>query len=139
MTTHTVSAGRSYDITGASIAGLAVTAAEGGIGYWSKIIDTYDYRRWTTADGMDNVDVDDDFVFYTIKYENPNDEGYLRSPITTELLRRGLALIMEGGKVRKDLEQQVWDSIDEGELGLVDADVADCILQLGLFGEVVYG
>lgn len=120
---------------------IAVTAAEGGIGYWS-VIQTYKPSRWT-PDGFDvvqgNLAVADDFVFYTIEYENPesNEPPRLTADITPELLRRGFRLAID--KARADLVQRVLGLPREDWTGEIDADGADAIVQCGVFGEIVFG
>jgi hypothetical protein len=129
-----------HPVTGADCGNIAITAFESGIGYWARVVGQYDYTRWSPDDTYDTIDVDDDFVFYTIKYENPNSDTppVLRSEITPPLIRRGIELALQG-TIRKDLVQQIVDEMRPGgELGAVDADVADCIVQLGIFGEIVY-
>ena len=54
------------DLTGVECGDIAITAAEGGIGYWS-VIDEYDYKRWAEED--QGIEVADDFVFYTLEWE----------------------------------------------------------------------
>jgi hypothetical protein len=131
-------------LSNAETADIAVTAAEGGVNYWASAPTGYDFRRWTTeqSDFSDNrIDLPDDFVFYRLRYENPNDEGYLETDVTPELIRRGIQLVVSPPHtIRKDLEQQVLDAVrgtpDDVD---IDADAADCIVQLGIFGEVVFG
>jgi hypothetical protein len=117
------------NLTAQECGDIAITAAEGGIGYWSRI-DSYQWSRWSNKDGS-NKDVLDDFVFYTIR-EDPNDDGtYKGKPIkiTPAVLRRGYKLFIEGGR----------HLAEPDEPSVADANEADVIVQLGCLGEVVYG
>ena len=133
-------------LTGSDCGDVAIAAAEGGIGYWS-VIDRYEFKRWS-PDYLNesyikgeapaaNIDVPDDFVFYTITYENPesDDPPELSTPITPELLRRGVRLFLDGvegnfvGRQFSDME----------DLAAMDSDEADCVVQLGVFGKLVFG
>jgi hypothetical protein len=137
------------DMTNAECGYIAITAMEGGIGYWSAA-DSYDYRRWSDSDGSP-IEVDDDFVFYHV-WEHGLDGDYQRHgddrdlpdfsvpddgkfAITPALIRRGLDLLLQSNTyVAREilsLPREDWASID--------ATGADCIIQYAIFGEIVYG
>lgn len=98
---------------------LAITAAEGGIGYWA-VIDTYRPSRW------DALEVADDFVFYSIV---DGDREFEAIHVTPALILRGVRLMTGAGWLRIDADM---------ELGELDAAEADAIIQYGAFGELVY-
>lgn len=128
------------DLTNAECGEIAITAAEGGIGYWS-VIERYEYKRWhTEASDFLHVrdDLPDDFVFYTIEYENPNDEypPRLTADITPDLLRRGLTVAIAK---YPHMLRDVFSLSREDWTGEIDSDIADNIVQCGVFGEVVFG
>jgi hypothetical protein len=157
---------RVADLTGAECGDIAITAAEGGIGHWSQIKD-YQYARWA-PDGGENIEVDDDFVFYRIgewfepKHQEPQSGeeramnaawGELRAPghydfknghdITPRLIRRGLKLaIAETSRMDRrlpDLPFRTLISIArEDWTSEIDSGMADEIIQFGCFGEVRY-
>ena len=109
---------------------LAVTAAEGGTGYWCRI-DSYEWARWQDAAGETRKSLPAGFVFYTVR-EDPEDNGtYKGKPIyiTPPLLRRGYRLFVEQGRRIEEPDGPSY----------ADAGEADVIMQLGCFGEVVYG
>ena len=136
------------DLTGAECGDIAITAAEGGIGYWSEIV-RYDYERWSPESG-ENIEVDEDFVFYQLIYENPtgpgrgsaNSQEFFPSVIniTPKLLREGFELALKapldrGGWMANGLlriPREDWT-------GEIDSSGADLIVQFGIFGEVVFG
>lgn len=127
------------DLSTATCGDIAITAAEGGIGYWS-VIDSYQWKRWQ-ADPLDdsagNAEVDEDFVFYTLREMDGDDRetglgrGY---DITPQLIRRGIQLFLTGAG---DFEGRPFDDMEDW--GMMDSDEADCVVQLGCFGELVYG
>ena len=118
------------DLSTATCGDIAITAAEGGIGYWSVIL-RYDYGRWCDEESSGCSEVPEDFVFYTIRDEAGMPGLY---DITPALIRRGIQLAVSTGGLRADLLEQLHGDFDE-----IDSEVADCVVQLGCFGEVVYG
>jgi hypothetical protein len=135
------------DLTAEEAGTIVITAAEGGIGYWSQIQPDpgYKYTRWMpdNPDGSvgEPISVPDDFVFYRIAALNEDEDGYDEDKlydITPAVVRRGLEVAMT--KARHDLVKDVvLFSSREDWTGEIDADGADVIIQCGLFGEIVYG
>jgi hypothetical protein len=125
------------DLTGVECGDIAITAAEGGIGYWSQIL-KYEWERWQPS--LHVIEVPDDFVFYTIRYENPVGKGEIESEITPELLRRGFEVM-----AKAPLDKGGWPvpkllgMAREDCTGEIDSDIADMLVQFGVFGEVVFG
>lgn len=117
-------------ITSEECGDLAVTAAEGGIGYWAQM-ETYEWRRWHGSDNpADALPVADDFVYYTI-HALSEDESEFNGPavdVTPALIKRGFGLYREQGR-----------TLDTDGPSYLDADAADVIVQLGVYGKVVYG
>jgi hypothetical protein len=130
-------------LTGSECGDIAITAAEGGIGHWATI-ERYDWPRWTESDGTpgtvgDSKEVADDFVFYTIEYENPydNDPPRLTADVTPVTIRRGFVRALD--MARDDLVRRVLGLPREDWMGEIDADGADVIVQCGVLGDVVFG
>ncbi len=121
------------DLSTADCGDIAITAAEGGIGYWS-VIDKYDFQRWQDPDDGYGAcaEVPEDFVFYTIREAYEGGTGVF--DITPTLIRRGIQLFLTGaggfvGRFFDDME----------DFACMDSAEADCVVQLGCFGELVYG
>lgn len=111
-----------------NIVDIAITAAEGGTGYWAQIYE-YDWKPWDSI--TDDVMLPDCFLFYTIAELDERQVGYdWDNPmdITAGVIRRGVALAVEQG----------YTSYAHLEDDL-DAILADVIIQHGVFGEVIYG
>jgi hypothetical protein len=107
------------------------TALEGGINYWS-VCNVY---HWC-VDG--NPEVEDVRGFYA---EIIEDEDGTAHRIDREVMAKGYRLATTDWKHRIS-----WSSGEDPKLVVgpetdwdFDADDADAIVQLGLFGEVVYG
>jgi hypothetical protein len=142
------------EVTTAEAGDIAITAAEGGINYWATV-DQYDWQRWCPNNQPDPTEVAEDFVFYTIV---GIDEGDLedfpeaRWAVTPLVIRDGIQRYLQG--VRRPLEEQEFiDGVpfngpwafeprpfdDMDELAAMDAAEADCVIQLGVFGTLVFG
>lgn len=119
---------------------IAITAAEGGIGYWA-VIDHYDWKRWTEPSEYvgDSIKVADDFVFYNIvDLDAPADDpvrAFLPIVVTPALLLRGITLYLNG--VKDNFQARPFDDMED--LAAMDAAEADCVVQLGAFGRLIYG
>ncbi len=113
-----------------------VTALEGGIGYWSEC-ETYHWRGNPEAIGMPAGEEDLE-GFYAIIRDVEDDDKVWR--IDGDTIARGLRLARGewrdkihwncGGPPPVVVDEDGWDH---------DAWDADCIVQLGLFREVMYG
>lgn len=108
-------------------AAIAITAAEGGIGYWSQI-DHYDWKkieasknRWET--------------FFNLHVINDDEDGYEKDgrAIDAELIQRGVDLFLTG--VPNNFEGRCFSD----DLDCIDSAEADCVIQLGLFGKLIFG
>jgi hypothetical protein len=117
---------------------IFTTALEGGINYWASV----DAYHWSNEDGSDDI-----FGFYAKIREmedNPN-TVYL---INREIIERGYKLATEDFREKISWSTDYPPHKDEFFKSRVidydcpwdfDAGDADCILQLGIFGEVIFG
>ena len=129
-------------LSGSDCGDVAITAMEGGIGYWAQA-EEYDWKRWAPDYLHEsyikgevqsaNIDVPDDFVFYTIRDEENPEAAPI--DVTPELIRQGVELFLRG--VPNNFVARAF--ADMTEIGAMDANEADCVIQLGAFGELVYG
>lgn len=121
------------------LADVFTTAIEGGINYWSQV----EEYHWQGTEGrMQDADLDG---FYAEIIEIG--DGYERIPhrIDQAVIVRGLNLLCNNadpikfaptGRLLADL---LLANRTNGSDGDFDADSADCVVQAGLFGEIVYG
>lgn len=132
------------DLTPQECGDIAITAAEGGTGYWARI-ESYKPERWcpSTNTVPDCIDVPDDFVFYRIApLKNTEDDyDWLKAQdVTPVWIRKGFERAMaapldKGGWFAKEL----LNAPREDWTGEIDADGADLIFQFAFYGEVVWG
>mgnify|MGYP003662706626 CR=1 FL=1 len=122
---------------------IFVTALEGGIGYWSR---AYTYRPLKAAsEGLDDdLQGFEAIVLDCVEHEDvaPNevedgDERLLT--IDRAVILKGLEAIATRRVKMADRIHEAVDSDLRGGGGCIDAEAADCVVQAGLFGEVLYG
>ena len=116
------------ELSDKEIVNIYTTALEGGIGYWA-VCDEY---RWQYLyEDYDNDIVkplDPDQVLVVLSDTEETD--FKDEELTPAKIRTGTKLLIE----KFPHLYQILDNEFH-----VDADGADAIVQLGLFGEVVYG
>ena len=117
---------KSIKVTQEDIDDIMCSALEGGITYWcrkAKVVGEYlgEYASEQISRGG------------TLKlYDAEEDEVY---ELTLEKLLEGIKLAVDGNYY-DDYDWCDGKTIDTCQ---VDAEVADCIVQLALFGEIVFG
>lgn len=102
---------------------VLITAVEGGTGYWAQV-SKYDPDRGTV-----------------ILWENESDEAEpVPHQVNLGVIERGIRLIFAGQTniARYIREDVIVNSVDN-DYSRGDAETADCIVQVGLFGKLVYG
>jgi hypothetical protein len=125
------------------LADIFTTALEGGISYWSSC-STY---HWSKGDGSSDLD-----GFYAAITDEEDGTDYR---IDRQVIQRGVGLFVrycngeinsnggpgDGQRLPSDhyWRQFLAANRTNGDDGDYDADVADNIVQFGLFGKVVYG
>jgi len=102
------------------------TAIEGGIDYWSVLWD-YDYDAGTA----------------TIQVWNTNNESQVEGDkiyLTIDSVARGIKLLVDIGDVPEEIKKNVGlANKTNGEYGDYDSIDADCIIQMAIFGKIIYG
>jgi len=99
---------------------IIITAAEGGSNYWAE------FTEYWSKDGEVSVKVRD--------REEPSTTIHL---ITAKAIMHGLTILFEewpSSVAAMNVKQEIM-----GDYGHIDADDADLILQLSVFGEPIYG
>jgi hypothetical protein len=105
-----------------------VTALEGGIGYWSEC---HRYK-WSLPNGEYDHDG------FVAEIEETEADEPVRHTINRETIVRGLAHFAQPGTGYKHVRAAALALLTGNEADY-DSEIADCIVQAGLFGEVVYG
>lgn len=110
-------------------AGVLTTAAEGGIGYWA------DYRTQrrdsdsfvTLIHDITTVEDDDGLIFQ-------------HRMVNHDVLLWACRAILTDSKVNNAIRDQVIRALSyDLDAGEIDAEGADCLIQIGVFGEIVFG
>lgn len=113
------------------LADIITTAVEGGIYYWAEVSDcTWDFDNPGVAFVRVYCIEDDDLT---------PPEGV---PVGIEKIAKAIARILDP-EVPTDLSatnvKMIRDASKENDAGDVDADLADCIMQVAVLGDVIYG
>ena len=111
-------------------------AADSGIYYWVKKARRYmwdeepggefPWSSWVTAAYVEVIPEDSDITTWM--------------PIDIEVIDRGIQRILEPTfRINESLRRDIAYGNLMNDAGEIDADGADCVVQAGLFGEIVYG
>ena len=107
---------------------IGITAAEGGINYWGKLINYTDYLHGGEAViGIteDCDDLDDSYIF------------------NNDVIAQGLNNIFSKDASQmicnRAIRNTIMSAIINNDSGDIDAECAEVIVQAGLFNELIYG
>jgi hypothetical protein len=111
---------------------ILVTAIEGGIGYWA---------------GAERIDRDEDLNILRADLYDRYTEDEEGEPHTTTCslttkdtaLDRAMERILDESLCGDWIVQYVRDAVEHDDLGFIDATAADVIVQVAMFGEVIFG
>lgn len=114
------------------------TAIEGGIGYWSRVVDAVrdEDLNWLMVTLEPNVDVDAPWAWGN--WSDKRDQ----KPITVHAHQmRHAAEMVAAGKIslRSDIVEWISTWVRSGDPVMIDSDAADCLMQIVCFGDVIYG
>ena len=105
-----------------------ITAVEGGIGYWAEMKD----YRWSEADNGLFTDASVSVWYGELLQE--------WTKVDLHTVSKGIAEIRSGEVlVSRQIVGWVVTSDNSNDANEIDAEAADCIVQAGLFGKLVYG
>lgn len=105
----------------------AQIAVEGGINYWAQAIK----YKWEGLPFPELV---------IVNISEPDEEPMGDITITPEMIRKGMQLAMTPGILHPESNtfRSVYSALTEQDSSYLDADAADNVLQLGIFGKLVY-
>lgn len=108
---------------------IFTTALEGGIGYWSEC----SRYRWQNQDGTENVK---GFEAVVTEFDETN-----ALTINRAVISKGVRMYLSSDEIKYLHRNPSMTKFlrTRGEDGDFDAGNADIIVQIALFGEVVYG
>jgi hypothetical protein len=108
-----------------------VTAMEGGIGYWAYA-EEYHYSN----NGTEDLE-----GFYALVSDCEGDETFPdNSTINQKVIVTGVNKIINDKdvKISETIRKRIAKASMLNDAGIIDADDADCIVQVGLMGELVF-
>jgi hypothetical protein len=128
------------DITLQEAGDVMTTALEGGIGYWSAAADIVRDPELTCVS----------YKLYDAEYPSDSPESlkeatFQPAVVTRQMVKDAWAKICDDVNAgnppfcQSYLRQMHEDAADPGDAGMVDAGVSDCIVQIAILGEVVFG
>lgn len=142
--------GTNYEITDAFLSHVLETAVEGACSYWADVnaestgnaagID--DVRDFDVSDYVDEdaTDDDKDGLVYTaasfVVSKDPTQGGTLDLQGIADAIERVASGEVE---VPPAIREIILAAVRDGDASDIDAEAADCIVQVGLFDEIVYG
>ncbi len=99
---------------------IKIVALEGGINYWAKILS---YNKDTKEHLIQDIESTD------------------RWYINNEVIFKGLLRILTNPEfqIASRIKQYIVNGVIEKDCGHIDAEAADCIVQAGLFNEIIFG
>jgi hypothetical protein len=117
------------ELSDLEVVNIYTTALEGGIGYWA-VCDEYKWQ-YLYEDWENNIvkPLDPDHVLVVLS--DTEDDDFKNEHLTPAKIRAGTKLLIEK-------YPHLYQIINDNQFH-VDANGADAIVQLGLFGEIVYG
>ena len=109
-----------------------IIGLEGGIGYWAQASE-YKYRNPKGEDDLKGFFA----TVHDAETKKPFKEG---GRIDRTLINRGLTRVLASEfKINRELKRSILLANFENDAGEIDAETADCIIQAGLFGEIMFG
>ena len=116
--------------------GVFITAMEGGVNYWADVTDYSPDGMWEEPRGGRLVDPPDPTKFYALLIDmEDEDEEFL---VNINTIAKGFGLVKDPDVRIRD-RKRLLEAYREMDAGYIDAGDADSIVQLGLFGEIVFG
>jgi hypothetical protein len=104
---------------------LLTAAVEGGCNYWLQCM---------------TIERDEELnVLRIVGPMDLEDPEEVWPDVTLETMRLGVQRILEGNLVRSDIQKDVLGAVTDEDYSNWDAETADCVLQAGMFNEIVYG
>lgn len=130
------------ELTEDFLSDVLVTAFDGNYGgcwYWARPADV---ENWLTTE----KDVLDDTVIWKqVFIEDKEDEDSELWRVSHNVVAKGIKRILNGNVKCHDLiaadifNAVIFNAVATRDAGGIDAEAADCIVQAGLFSDIVYG
>lgn len=141
-----------YEISDEFLSHVLETAVEGGCSYWADVSAEYASESSSgSSKGINDFDVsdyvedededeDEDAPFYTaasfLASKDPTQGGTIDLEGIADAIERIAAGEVE---VAPAIREVIIAAVEDDDASDIDAEAADCIVQIGLFDEIVYG
>lgn len=104
---------------------IITTACEGGINYWAR---------------AKNVVRDDDLNVTRLEVQDREEHTeYGWHIVNKDVVAKGIERILEGQfQISDEIKRDIFIGCANRDAGYIDANGADCIVQAGIFNEIVY-
>lgn len=139
--------GNSYELTPDFLSHVLATAVEGACSYWAEIStessDEGDRDRARDFDVSDytedDSDADEDEPFYTsASFVVPGDASQ-GGTLDLQGIADAIERIASGEvEIPPAIREIIVHAVEDGDATDIDAEAADCIVQIGLFDEIVH-
>lgn len=115
------------------LADCLVVAAEGGVNYWGEVVEYHHHALNDRAPA-------DVYMIITEHEPSPRDTTGGTHLVTIRTMADGIRRLVERQvRMNDTLLDYLTQGVRENDAAYIDADLADCIVQAGVFGELVYG
>ena len=104
-----------YEISNELLESISVTAAEGGVNYWANV----EYGMITSVEG--DGDLDSPFDLFDLG-----------------MIKEGIEFALSGKYCNDRIRSYILNAVVDDDGCHIDADAADVIVQLAMFGGLVY-
>ena len=124
------------------LADIITTALEGGIGYWSRATAYRWYSPDLTGGTAEPATNGGGNAYASIEEHGDSETPLATWEITPDIIVKGLTKIRSHEPIKylgNHTRATMINADRQNDASLIDADVADQIVQVSLFGEVVYG
>jgi hypothetical protein len=124
-------------VTDGDIDDIMCTALEGGVNYWAddcEVVNGEYLGKWA----HEHLSKGDTLRFHVMEPFDDDDTEYY--DLDEEKFIKGLKMYLQDpDKPYEIVSMDLEDGYYKLDPGMVDADVADMIVQYALFGEIIYG
>jgi hypothetical protein len=144
--------GKTHELSDEFLSEVLETAAEGGCAYWADVsadstgnaegpdgVRDFDVSDYVEEDGEVHGDESEDAPFYRaasfIVSQDPAQGGTLDLQGIADAIERIASGEVE---VAPAIRAIIVAAVENDEAADIDAEAADCIVQIGLFDEIVY-
>jgi hypothetical protein len=107
------------------LAGILTAGIEGGIGYWS-VCHSY---KWAA---------DPDHPVAIISEDEEGENPDVKRELNNEVIFNGITKLLQSKEAMKT-QKLLISAIKNNDAGEMDAGDSDVIIQMAIFGEVIYG